>query len=162
MEEPTDYLLICPMCKSTTSYKQLLEDMEWGSNGMCDCQYMAFDTDGEPVYTREYIQYVPLQEYVKNLEGDIVRREDVKSLMSKDHHWVFVELLEFPEGDDALLAKMEAAVGCFMSELQSAICYKRGFLSEQDAKSYKKSLETEDFENYLYVDYYFDRQLKEL
>ena len=162
MTDDIDDKLICPDCKAIVSLKETQADMEYGGNGMCSCRYMTYDSEGEPVFMREFVEYVPLKDYLRTLEGSIIRREEVKYRMSPEHHWVFVELLEFPEGNDKLLLKMEAAVGCYMSELQTALFYRKGFLTEAEAKAYKKSLEIDEFENYLYADYYVSGQLKEV
>ena len=88
--------------------------------------------------------------------GELIRLESVQEKHCKVGYWVVVELLQFPEGNDILLVKMEQDVGCFMSELQTSLFYAIEFKSAFDARVYINKLEQKEYEDYLHVEYYID------
>ena len=73
---------ICPNCGSLTTEKKLLDEGEWGGNGMCDCEFTRFywapeygdlDVDTPRIY-HEYVQLSKKWfDFLKDVDNDVLR-----------------------------------------------------------------------------------------
>ena len=57
---------ICPKCLDIRSVKEEVEECANGGTGMCDCEYMTTDENGEIVFQRIYHERVPLTRELLN------------------------------------------------------------------------------------------------
>lgn len=50
----------CPVCGEIVNERDINEATEYGGMPYCNCRFIIWDKHGEPIFTREYIEYVEI------------------------------------------------------------------------------------------------------